>query len=76
MTQTIIAALLLTLPQLALAQDPEPVEHEFTDADQIEGGRYSTDDSIRAYRGRFRLGSLIRPRLTFVPELTKSVENQ
>lgn len=66
----------LALPGLAHAQDNDDVTiHEFGDADLVEGHLQSSDMAFLIFRTGIRHGTLIRPRLTFVPELLKSCED-
>jgi hypothetical protein len=75
-TTIILLSLAFALP--AAAQDDgagEVIEHTFTDAEDVEGGRNTAEgDRIRA-RIRLPRRSLVRPRTHFVPELLKSVED-
>ena len=71
------ASLLLLLTAPALADSPPaPIEHDFLDADEVEGNLPSTDLAFLRFRGTLGRRTLIRSRLTFVPEMLKSVENQ
>lgn len=70
------AIVLLGLPSLAGAQDnDEVIVHDFGDADLVEGHLQSSDLALINIRTGIRHGTLIRPRLTFVPELLKSCED-
>lgn len=74
--------LMLALAATAGAQDRpgRPVDiapdTSFTfDDDLVEGGRY-TQEGVRVdSRGRALRTTLVRPRVHFVPEMLKSVEN-
>ena len=70
------AIVLFALPGPVQAQDNEEVTvHEFGDADLVEGHLQSSDAAFILIRRGIRHGTLIRPRLTFVPELLKSCED-
>lgn len=72
----LVAIALLGLPNLGNAQENEDVTiHEFGDADLVEGHLQSGDLAFLQIRTGIRHGTLIRPRLTFVPELLKSCED-
>lgn len=67
------------MASVAEAQPPgandDVTEHEFTDADEVQGDRATSwGDRLRVRRGR-HTGSLIRIREHFVPEALKSVED-
>lgn len=51
------------------------VEHDFTDADQVEGDRHTAWGDRLGGRVRGERRSLIRPRWSFSRELRQSVEN-
>ncbi|HJL22571.1 MAG TPA: hypothetical protein RMG45_20450 [Polyangiaceae bacterium LLY-WYZ-15_(1-7)] len=79
------AALTLVGSPVAGAQEPaaaaptrggdEVVEHDFADADLVRGDLVRPEGETLFVRQGRTFRSLIRPRSTFVPELTKSVEN-
>lgn len=65
------------LPGPAHAQENEEVTvHDFGDADLVEGHLHSSDGAFVGIRHGIRHGTLIRPRLTFIPELLKSCEDR
>lgn len=68
---------LLALPAAQAAADstPAPVEHVFTDADEVRGARPSATEGIIHVRRNFAQGSLIRVRASFVQELLKDTED-
>ena len=71
------AIALFAHPMLANAQDNDDITvHDFGDADLVEGHLPSADGALIRLRGGIRHGTLIRPRLTFVPELLKSCEDR
>ncbi|MFK8000475.1 MAG: hypothetical protein AB8H86_12820 [Polyangiales bacterium] len=71
----LIALAAFGLPNLGHAQDDDVTIHDFGDADLVEGHLQSSDMAFLIIRQGVRHGSLIRPRLTFVPELLKSCED-
>ncbi len=76
----VVAAMVLSgsIATVAEAQpgaNEDVTEHNFLDADRVEGDRETSwGDRLRVRRGRDR-GSLIRIRDNFVHEALKSVEN-
>ena len=77
-----IFGVMLVVGSLASAVDTQPrqtqgdvVEHDFTDADQVEGDRNTPWGDRLGGRVRGERRSLIRPRWSFSRELRKSVEN-
>jgi hypothetical protein len=78
---TAVFTLLLGLTAAASAQDrgtrreaAPAVTHDFTDADQVEGSIRSGEGDLLQGRRRSARESLVRPRVTFVQEMLKSVE--
>ncbi len=73
---TLAALLAGGVATTATAQDEEVTQHEFSDADLVEGGLNNPwEEWIRGGRMRIPRRSLIRPRTSFAPELRKSLEN-
>lgn len=72
----LVALAALGLPNLGQAQDDDVTIHDFGDADLVEGHLQSSDLAFIELRQGIRHGTLIRPRLTFVPELLKSCEDR
>ena len=76
-----IAAVLFTSVVSASAQDDATsaavpvVEHDFEDADQVDGSRKTPWLALLGGRTLHARQSLIRPRTSFTPELVTSVED-
>jgi len=75
-TPILLLTLAFAVPAAAQSDGSDDViEHTFTDATDVEGGRDTAwGDRLRA-RLPLPRRSLVRPRTHFVPELLKSVED-
>lgn len=75
---TAVALALVSLVPAASAQDDAAVpvvEHDFQDADQVDGSRKTPWLVLLGGRRFTDRQSLIRPRASFTPELLTSVED-
>ena len=76
-TMSTLAALTFTLAlsSAAAAQDTAPDTNYTFEDHVVDGGYDSPEGTVVPGRTRHQRASLVRPRLHFVPELLKTIEN-